>query len=327
MPDHDQRFKLLLQEFFREFLELFFPILAARFDFSKIEWLDKEVFADPPQGQRGYLDLVAQLATREPVAGQRAGEADSLLALVHVEIEHAESAQRLRSRMFQYYEQLRRRHGLPVLPIVLYLSVGLEGIGRDVYEEYFWEVRTLVFEYMYIGLPALNAEEYASKENLLAVALSTLMNAPKDRKVQLAAQGLNRVVKSNESDWRKFLLGDCVLANIATQDETKQRLIKLLEQDEYSEAKGMTATWYDEGILVGEKQGLEKGLVKGREQGREEGMQLGQRAVILTMLEERFGPVQEDLRNELNAWPSAGLQELVRGILKGKSLRELGFES
>jgi len=30
--------------------------------------------------------------------------------------------------MFHYYEPLRRRHDLPVLPIGLYLRVGLEGI-------------------------------------------------------------------------------------------------------------------------------------------------------------------------------------------------------
>ncbi|CAN5205496.1 hypothetical protein BH10PLA2_BH10PLA2_20670 [soil metagenome] len=181
MLDHDQRFKLLIQEFFAEFLQLFFPLLAARFDFSRIQWLDKEVFVDPPAGQRGYMDLVAELPTREPVPGQRANEADSLLALVHVEIEQADSVESFRSRMFQYYEQLRRRYGLPVLPIALYLQVGLDGIGRDTYEEHFWEMRTLSFEYLYVGLPALNAAEYANGDNALGNALSALTRAPEDK--------------------------------------------------------------------------------------------------------------------------------------------------
>jgi Domain of unknown function (DUF4351) len=319
MLDHDQRFKLLLQEFFGEFLELFFPRQAARFDFSKIEWLDKEVFADPPQGERGYLDLVAQLPTREPVAGQRIGEVDSLLALVHVEIEHAESAQQLRSRMFQYYEQLRRRHGLPVLPIVLYLRVGLDGIGQDAYEEFFWELRTLTFEYLYVGLPALNAEEYASKENLLGIALSALMRAPAERKARLAAQGLNRVVKSKESSWRKFLLGDCVIAHTVTDENAKQELTAMLEHEEYREVRAMNATWFDQGMLLGRKEG--------RAEGWEEGKQSGQRDLILTMLEERFDLVNDEIYTKVNAWPSDRLEELARGILKGKSLRELGLSS
>ena len=86
--DHDQRFKILLREFFREFFELFFPKYAALFDFSQIEWLDKEVFTDPPTGKRRYLDLLAKIPLRQALAGQRPGEANALLALIHVEIEH-----------------------------------------------------------------------------------------------------------------------------------------------------------------------------------------------------------------------------------------------
>jgi len=34
--DHDQRFKHMLREFFREFMELFFAVWAARLNFA--EW-------------------------------------------------------------------------------------------------------------------------------------------------------------------------------------------------------------------------------------------------------------------------------------------------
>ena len=64
-----------------------------------------------------------------------------LLALVHVEVEARESVQAFRPRMFEYYVQLRRDSQLPVLPIGLFLRVGLEGTGWDAYEEYFWERR------------------------------------------------------------------------------------------------------------------------------------------------------------------------------------------
>ena len=57
MADQDQRFKVLLQEFFAEFFQLFFPDWLARFDFTRVDWLDKEAFSDPPQGERPYLDL------------------------------------------------------------------------------------------------------------------------------------------------------------------------------------------------------------------------------------------------------------------------------
>jgi hypothetical protein len=37
MADHDQRFKILLREFFADFFRLFFPEWASQFDFASIE--------------------------------------------------------------------------------------------------------------------------------------------------------------------------------------------------------------------------------------------------------------------------------------------------
>ena len=37
------------------------------------------------------------------------------------------------------------------------LQVGLDGVGIDVYEERFWELKAVRFEYLYVGLPALDA--------------------------------------------------------------------------------------------------------------------------------------------------------------------------
>jgi hypothetical protein len=62
---HDQLFKELLRVFFREFLELFFPEVAARLDFARVVFLDKEVFTDVPEGSRRELDLVAQVYTQD----------------------------------------------------------------------------------------------------------------------------------------------------------------------------------------------------------------------------------------------------------------------
>ena len=45
MVDHDQRFKSLLKAFFAEFFQVFFPAWAERFDFSRLEWLEQEIFS------------------------------------------------------------------------------------------------------------------------------------------------------------------------------------------------------------------------------------------------------------------------------------------
>ena len=64
--DHDQRFKVLLREFFAEFIQLFLPDWAPRFDCRQIDWLDKEFFTDLPQGERRTLDLLARLPNLTP---------------------------------------------------------------------------------------------------------------------------------------------------------------------------------------------------------------------------------------------------------------------
>ncbi len=60
MVSHDQLFKDFLREFFREFLELFYPPIAARLDFARVTLLDKEFFTDLPT--EIYSDLSASEA-------------------------------------------------------------------------------------------------------------------------------------------------------------------------------------------------------------------------------------------------------------------------
>jgi hypothetical protein len=105
--DHDQRFKNLIKVFFREFLLLFFKEWAARLEVEAVEWLDKEVFPEPPEGTRHILDLVGKLPTKETTPGQRPGESDQWLALVHIEIESPDKATPLRPRMFDAYVLLK----------------------------------------------------------------------------------------------------------------------------------------------------------------------------------------------------------------------------
>src|SRR5580658_10845876 len=116
MIDHDQRFKLLLKAFFAEFFQVFFPAWADRFDFARVDWLEQEVFTDPPRGERRTLDLVARLSLGPGVlppapAAAPPDAADCWLTLIHVEIESQDTVVPLRRRMLSYYEQLRRRHG------------------------------------------------------------------------------------------------------------------------------------------------------------------------------------------------------------------------
>jgi hypothetical protein len=190
---------------------LFFGAWAERLDAAHVEWLDKELFLNPPEGDRRYLDLVGKVPTREKVDDQRPGKPGHWLALVHIEIESPETVAPLRPRMLEAYVQLRRQ-GFPVLPIGVYLRVGLDGIGIDSYEEHFWELRPIRFEYLYVGLPALDGVKYVQGDNWLGVALAALMRIPPDKVAWLGAEALRRLQEAPLSDQERFLLGECVQA-------------------------------------------------------------------------------------------------------------------
>jgi hypothetical protein len=310
MHDHDQRFKILIQTFFGEFLLLFFAVWAERLDCSRVEWLDKEAFPDPPQGDRTVLDLVGKLPTKQAVPRQNPEEESAWLALVHIEIESPDKAAPLRPRMYRSYNVLRERHGLPILPIAIFLRVGLNGIGIDVYEEYFWELRPVRFEYLYVGLPVLDALEYLKKDNWVAWALASLMNIGKEHVAFLGAEALKRISEAPLSDQKRFLLGECVRAYLPLDEAQKQELCKLLITERYAGVQAMNKTVFEEGIEKGIEKGVGKGVSK----------------MLRVVMEERFGALPPKILQRLEAMSEAELIELGKAVVRVESFDELGLD-
>ncbi len=300
-PDHDQRLKVLLKAFFEQFFWCFFPDWAQRFDFTAVQWLDKEVFLAPPQGEKRQLDLLARLRLRAGAPPPRP-QATELVALVHVEVETRQSAAALRPRMFEYYVQIERDLQVPVLPIGLFLRVGLDGIGWDAYEEFFWEHRILRFEYAYVGLPALDAAVYVHGEHLLGVALSTLMRVPPERRAELYAEGLKRIARSGDNDWRRFLLAECLEAYTHLDEAQKKQLEALLTTEQYQEVKPLMITTYERGKIA------------------------ERREMVLFLLETQFGPLSPEIKQRVEAIPPENLRQVILNLMKGQSLKELGLE-
>jgi hypothetical protein len=305
--DHDQRFKTLIKVFFQEFLRLFFRNWAERLEAAAVEWLDKEVFPDPPEGPRRLLDLVGRVPTRQAVPGQRVGEAEHHLALIHIEIESPDKATPLRPRMCDAYRHLRIKYGLPVLPIALYLHVALDGIGTDVYVERFWELEVERFQYLYVGLPGLDAVNYVQGDNWLGVALAALMRIPPDQVAWLGAEALRRLQTAPLPDQQRFLLADCVQAYLPLDEAQQRAFDQLLTTEPYQGVQAMNLTSFDMGI--------EKGVEKGR------------RDALRELLEDQFGPLSSVVLTRLEQMPVEQLRQLQRAVLKGDSLSALGLDT
>jgi hypothetical protein len=277
VAEHDQGFKQLLQEFLPEFLTLFFPERAAGLDLGRVEWLDKEVFPDPSQADVYQLDLVARLRRR-----QADDSGEETLALVHVEVESRDAVATFRRRMYQYYESLRRKYGLPVLPVAVYLRVGLEGIGVDGYAEAYEDLEVLLFQFLYVGLPALDAERYVAGANWLGVALAALMRIPPHRRAWLRGEALRRVLlEYHENEYRRFLLRECVEAYLDLGPAQQREFETLLQTEPYKEIGPMMTTTWEKGLAEGEAEGIRKS--------------------VRLLLEDRFGPPSPELLQRLAA--------------------------
>jgi hypothetical protein len=297
--DHDQRFKALVREFFPDFLRLFFPQWAERFNLSQPEWLDKELLPDPPDGDRHLLDLVARLRTTQPLGGEN----EEWIALVHIEIESSDRTTLLKPRLPRYWFHLSDREQRPVLPIVLYLRVGMEGIGVDTVEEYVGDFNVMTFRYHYVGLPALDAVQYAEGENLLGVALASLMQSAKESRAMLGADSLVRFGQANLTDYQRFLLSECVYAYLPLDEEGRQLFERITAVEPYSKIIPRNKTPYDFGL--------------------EDGVRKGARLLAIALLESKFRAVPQTFLDRIEKLSQPELQVLAIKTPTAATIEEL----
>lgn len=82
----------------------------------------------------------------------------------------------------------------------------------------------------------------------------------------------------------------------------------------------------EEGLKQGLEQGLEQGLQQGLEQGLEQGLQ-ALRPTVLALIEQRFGPLPEKIRQQVEAIGSMQeLAQLADRTLKADSLADLDLQ-
>ncbi len=307
--NHDQRLKTVVKEFLPEFFQLFFPAWVTVFDFSRVEWLEQELFPDPPDGKRRVADLVAQLPTLKPIRTSAETTERHFIALIHLELEANDSVAVMRRRMHRYYSGFRDRHNLPVLPIALYVNVGLDGVGTEVLAELFETdegqptFETLTFRYLYVGLPALAAEDYVECGNPLGAAFSALMKTPRGQLVAMKAKALRQIAQACHNQRQQELLSEFVMAYKPLNPTQISELRQLIQTPPYQETRKMATIFFEEGRL----EGLHEGL----------------REATKIILEGRFGPLPKRVTKIIETWPDQSLRTLTQTVASLKSLSDL----
>jgi predicted transposase YdaD len=292
---HDQLFKAVLEKFFKDFLELFFPKVAERLDFGTLVFLDKELFADLPQGPTREVDVVARLETHE-------GEPE--IVLVHVEVQ-ARPERDFARRMFEYSTLLWLRDRAPIFPVVLYLQGG-KGLRDEEYQLSLFGRELFRFRYASVGLAHLRAEEYV-ETGPLGVALAALMSRRRDADPPLLrVKMLRQVMGSGLDDARKFLLVNVIETYFELSVDEQERFERLVSRKEYRTVQEVKETWSD--------------------RMRAEGILEGKRETLLRLLTAKFGPLSPETIAKVNALPATGeLDAYLERILKAESLEDMGL--
>jgi hypothetical protein len=296
MADHDQRLKVILRECLAEAVQLIHSPWAQGLLFDQSEWLQQELFPDPPAGERRSVDLVARVPhqSHDPL-------------LIHLEVETAEALTSLRQRMPRYHHYLWTRYNAEVLSLAVYAQVALQGNGFDESSHYYFGERIRQTRWPYLGLPGLDGVRYVEEGNLLACALVGFMRVPEADRPRVKAEALRKLAEANISTLKRYLLMECVEAYLPLDGPLMQQYQHLLvTQPEYQTVIRTGKTTREEGIEFGEER--------------------AQRRLVQRQLTRKFGPLSSAVQARLDALTMPQLDVLAEELLDAKSLAELGLE-
>jgi hypothetical protein len=226
--DHDQPFKDLLRAFLPEFFALFLPAPAGQIDWSTLEFLEKEAFTDMVKGRRREMDLVARVRT---VRGKRE------LILLHVEVEAAPK-RGFGARMFDYCSVLRLRHGIPVLPVAIFLKPGYGAVSSGEYLEAVLGLEVIQFRYHLIALPDVSLRALP-EGHPLALGLSPLLAERQSDPALLVRDAYLGIAGSRLDAARKALLAEFFDHYAPIKDAEAARVWPRLEHNRGEEGTPM----------------------------------------------------------------------------------------
>jgi hypothetical protein len=312
----DQLSKSLIETFFPDFLHLAAPDAALRLRLRDASFLDKELFTDWPVGRRRELDLLARVPLEGGPMEQGPMEQGKMHLLIHVEIE-ARARAGMDQRLWRYYMQLRLRHDLLVLPILVNLRGGRPGAVSETLEEGIDIAPTGSFRYRALGLSACQAEDWLARPEPVAWAFAALMRPGKLSRAELKMECLRRIERSKVSGWHKEVLVNWVQTQVQLSETDAAEFRRLLERKENRRVRGTQLTW----LGKAEFEGMKKGRVEGEKQSA-----VRLRRAVLQLLKGKFGPVPQPVRQRLRAMDSIEpLAQVIERVPLARSIEDLGL--
>jgi len=306
--NHDQLFKLLLQTFFREFLQVFAPQIHRNLSQATIHFLDKELIRQQGGLRKTKLvDLVARVKL-----GQGEG-----FVLLHIE-HQARRERDIGRRLFLYAAWLMQRYGLPVYPILLTSYDQPREPEPSRYEMAVSGFRVLDFRFRVVQLNRLNWRSYARTRNPAAAALMAKMRISARERPKVKLQILRLLATFRLEPARMELIAgfmeNYLALNAKEELAFQASLDKVESSKEREQVMELMTSW--------ERKGRQEGIREGRQEGRQEGREQGTLTGQIRLMQELLGLSVTSL-SSLNGKPTSELRKLATELRE--KLRKRGF--
>lgn len=298
-PDYDSPWKEVLERYFKEFMQFFFPTAYRGIEWSKpYEFLDKElqqIVRDAELGRRLVDKLVKVLTT----------EGDETWVVVHVEVQ-GEAETDFARRMYIYNYRLFDRYDRRII------SLAVLADDRKAWRPNHFGYALWGYE-LSMQFPIVKLLDYGRREAELEVN-------PNPFAIVVLAYLKTRVTRRNPEDRLQWKLR--LVKLLYKRGYGKDDILELLRfidwimvlPDAFAERFDDEIVRYEEEqkmqyVTTFERIGIKKGREEGRQEGREEGWQEGRqegflqnaREAVVEILQIRFESVPENLVEAINA--------------------------
>ncbi|WP_067725885.1 RpnC/YadD family protein [Oceanobacillus damuensis] len=264
---HDQLFKELINNYFEEFLEAFFPDVHSNIDFTAIKPMSEEVYTDVLKGTARRLDIVIETKLQD----------EETIIIIHLEPQ-SYYENNFHERMYHYFSLLYNKYRKPILPIAIF-SYDEKRNEKDKFIIDFPFFHVLTFNFLMLELRKKNWRAYIESTNPAAAALLSKMGYSQDEKVEVKKEFLKMIVRMelNPAESR-FISGFFDIYLTLNEREEKQLMEEIQQMENAEEIFELSNSW--------ERRGREEGLEEGRQEGLAIGKKEERRNIAMELLKE-----------------------------------------
>lgn len=319
--DYDSPWKDVLERFFPQFMEFFFPEAHREIDWKK-GWQScdqelQQIVRDAELGKR-LADKVMKVWLLD---------GEELFVYAHIEVQGQHDGG-FPERMFIYNYRLYDRYGRPVVSLAILgderRSWRPDGFG---YER--WGCRMgLRFPVVKLRDYEARWEELEASENPFAIVVMAHL------KTQATHRGQESRLQWKLRLWRRLhragwdrqdameLLGfiDWILE---LSPELEVRFRKEARQIDAEMKMQYVTTFERHGIKIGMEKGIQKGKKEGKKEGIQKGIVQGEAAVLRRLLTRRFDRLPEWVEKRIAAASREALEGWVDRVLEAETLEDV----